>query len=239
MNIRRYFRFSLRTGLVLVTLAAVQVGIGTAVWRYEEERLRIYHELEQNCNVLSDMNPRSWVDESQPDTISPGFWRSLLPARYHRMAVTVRGLNSRQDNSADEPVADFDFRDLIYFPEIEELWISEGTELQLLSIPEVPELCRLALTDQTSVTNKVILHVVDMAPGVEDLIIEGNLVTDDSIPAICQLKKLRHLHLSDTNITVEGLRKLQSLTSLEEVVVSSEIVTDADIEKLKAVIPIQ
>lgn len=54
-----------------------------------------------------------------------------------------------------------------------------------------------------------IFHLVALRPTLTTLVINGNLkISDDSIPALMLMDKLRVLCLEDTGVTMVGLRRL-------------------------------
>ena len=73
--------------------------------------------------------------------------------------------------------------------------------------------------DENRLTNSGIAHLTNM-DYLAELRLKGNLIDDEAIEYIKQLKDLELLHLGSTNITIDGILKLTSLSNLKKLLFS-------------------
>jgi hypothetical protein len=63
--------------------------------------------------------------------------------------------------------------------------------------------------------------------------LEGQPITNTSVPAILKLNRIRELYLQGTNITLGGLTQLAALPKLEYVVITKGLLTPIELSELR------
>jgi hypothetical protein len=68
---------------------------------------------------------------------------------------------------------------------------------------------------------------------VEVLGLEGQPITNTSIPLICKLPHIREIYLPGTNVTPDGLSQLAALPNLERLIITKGLLTPAELSQLQ------
>jgi hypothetical protein len=73
--------------------------------------------------------------------------------------------------------------------------------------------------------------------GVKELVLNGQEISDASLPLIIQLQQLEILHLQGTKVSLDGLRQLSSLPHLRGIFVEAERFTLPQLAQLRQSLP--
>lgn len=206
---------------------------------------------------ISAGGPVSWENNESVEWITPDWskesmlelseplesFAELKRLDFSRTTLPRHGLaclrNLRQLTTLDLQQTQITGVDLQYLANLENLtWLSlrrtrvDNAGLQHIS--ELPKLQTLIL-GSTRVGDAGIEQLVSL-PRLQELWLDNSLVTDDGMRQICRLPQLRELRIDTTRVTDHGLVHLESLTSLETLVVGGRISHPA-VERLQAKLP--
>ena len=197
---RRWLQFSLRTMLVVMTLAAV--GLGWLAYERNEvlKRQEAIAAIENHFSVS--------FDKERP--FRPKWLRPLLG-----------------DNSAGEVVDvitisnDVTDMELVHLKGLRSLqWLdlshTKVTDAGLVQLKRLTQLERLIL-DGTQVTDVGLVHLESLTK-LELLDLSGTEVTDAGLVHLLHLNKLKTLGLFETKVTERGVRELQKALPNVEIV---------------------
>jgi hypothetical protein len=232
---RRWWRYSLRTFLVLVTLFCVWLGIvanrahvqKSAVEKLTQKGMKIGYDYQ-----LSDDHP-AWKDD--PESHVPTWLLNLTGTDFFHTAKIALTQENNELTDDDlvifmqlpklkavalvkcDKITDRGLQYLAHLDLIETLMLTgneiDGNELTFLRHPE--KLKQLSL-NQTNVTDDYAKRIGEMK-NLEVLTLTSTKITDAILPAIGSLKRLIYLELEDTNISDDGLKHLAQLKSLERI----------------------
>ena len=203
---RRWYQFSVRSLLVMVTLFTVTVGwflgwIQFRRQRAQENRDRVAT-VEKAMTVIDakiisnykELRPQTWLERQFDD---PG--------------------------DADDPVGELRVWE-VYF------WL-KVTDAGLEHLKVLTKLDTLHLSG-TNVTDAGLKHLKGLT-SLERLYLSDTDVTDDGLEHLNGLTNLEWLNLSDTDVTDAGLVTLKELTKLQVLYLNDTNITDAGLEHLK------
>ncbi len=251
---RRWYQFSLRTLLLVVTLA----GCGFGWFGAKLRRARLQHlavERLQSCGatVIYDYEPRdadiAWYRSSRPTAVEPpgpAWLRAILGMDFFANVVEVDlhdGFQPQQDASdaelwqqlrglkrlSLEGFSDLDEQVLGRLPElpqVEELYVRESTNQGLRYI--IKRFPRLkSLTVMHAFPSEATVEDLDGLVGLEEL--SMCYLTDSNLRLIARLPNLRSLDLCfcDSAITDAGMARLLSCGKLKTLLLDYTKVTDA------------
>jgi len=121
------------------------------------------------------------------------------------------------------------------FPEIERLSI-DGAQVQPQEVAwlgKLPQLRSLSLA-QSNVTDTC---VSQLSPALTSLNLSGTFITDKSLPHLAAMKDLVRLEIANTQITLDGLRVLEPLRSLEQLQIDDSCISAESVESLRLMQP--
>jgi hypothetical protein len=201
---RRWYQFSLRTLLVVVTLFAVFCSCYAARFRQAVSQRkaveairrlggRIYYDYEMEL-VGDWYGVRLDTDEEAEKRIASPIGRLLGRDFYFPVACAI----------CTGP----EFTDAIMGP-----------------LRSLTHLTKLDLT-QTRVSDSGLKHLGEM-PGLKFLILQGTPIGDDGLQCLNGMRHLQQLDLSGTNVTDKGLQHTVVLTKLRELNLNDTKITDA------------
>lgn len=105
------------------------------------------------------------------------------------------------------------------------------TDVGLAALPAFPELQTLHLTNAT-IGDAGLREIATKYPNLQALHLSGTKTTNESLPQIGMLDKLRFLDLSNTAISGEGLMHLSNLAELKYLFLDNTSVDDAGLKHL-------
>jgi hypothetical protein len=248
---RRWWRYSLRTLLVLFTLTAIWLGAladrAIKQRRAVDVTLRLggrvnYRHQRDGDRLRPDQQP--WAPEWLRNTIGDDFFTSL-----DRIIIgkAEGGLRQVSDEDLAAIGAVSSLREL-------SLWDCSITDSQLASLANLQQL-ELFQSNSPLVTNEGLKHLLPLKrlkflaldniavkddglaalatmPGLEILAVNHGQFTDAGMQHLLAMPKLRQVSLADSPITDQGLTTLAGLSRLEAVVLNGTQVTDAGLSEL-------
>lgn len=205
---RRWYQFSLRTVLIVMTLLCLGPGGYVA---YEQNKAR-----EQKRAVGAILKLGGTVDYGETVFVRPRMMRLVLgdetfgnvnhvnlnPVIYYDV-----GSSSAQENHS---ISDGDLRYLRSFPRLQYLSLNrcgQITDAGLADLAGMSSLEEIYL-DHTQVTDVGLRHLARI-PGLEHLWLNDTRVSDAGLVQLTELTKLRRLYLHNTLVTPQGVRELQ------------------------------
>jgi len=227
---RHWFRFSLRTLLVVVTLAGCGLGwLGIKVREARRQQANVESLLKLGCTVEYDYE----YDPDYPasDTPPPGpswlrgllgddFFRSVHKVSFPRMFIgnpvtnadleRLRGfrkLNTLVLTGAQ--VTDAGVANLKGLTSLEVLHLSytRVTDAGLEHLSGLTKLKSLVL-DSTQITDAGVAHLKGLA-NLQELSIRNTQITDVGLAQLAEVPHLRRLWLGDTDVTAGGVAKFK------------------------------
>jgi hypothetical protein len=196
---RRWFRFSLRVLLAVVTVAAVWMGITMKAIRDRREAIRVIDEMGGTYGVRI-VGPK-WLRYLVGD--DKGF--------YDALRVSLGPDNQGYDPM--RPVTDKDISLVIdhfgAFTRMSalDLWGPQITDEGLFSLTRLDGLSRLRL-NSTSISDRG-LETIQALKSLEHLDLGSTNVSDAGLKCLIGLANLKSLDLSRTRVTKEGVLELQ------------------------------
>jgi hypothetical protein len=204
---RRWFRYSLRTLLLLVTVISVGFGwLGIKVRQAQRQKEAVETIRKSNCFVAYDYQIDSHDFYDSRET-PPG------PVWLHKLF----GIDF------------FGNVDCVFWRK------SEIADADLVRLKEFTHLRFLHL-DHPEIVDADLVHVQAFAK-LKSLNLDKTQITDAGLAKLQSLTQLERLCLSETQVTDAGLAKLQALTKLKYVQLQNTQVTDAGCDELKKSLP--
>jgi len=223
---RRWLSFSLRSFLIVVTIACVWLAIVAArarnqkqaVDRIQELRGTLYFDYQEDVqgNRLQNTQPKA-----------PEWLRKAIGDDYFRRVVTV-DFNFGGGNKVTD-------KDLVIFRSLPDV-----TTLELNNNPDVSDVGLAHLAGLNKLRTLYLHRTRIKGPGIrhlprsiEVLMLSRTPLEDEGLERIKNLTRLTALRVSHTRITDEGLRGLTELPALEDLELRNTKVTNEGLELLK------
>jgi hypothetical protein len=197
---RRWFRFSLRTLLVLATIASAGFGwLGLKMRQAQRQRAAVEairkskgaifyeHQVDSEGDIInSQVRPGpNWLRR----VVGDDFFDSVIVVRFGPAAT------------------DADFRDLVAFDRLKGLVVDfDQTDAGLADLPKLNRLKWLNL-DHTRTTDAGLIHLARLNR-LEWLNLEDTRTTDAGLIHLARLNQLKTLQLKGTRVTDAGCEKL-------------------------------
>ena len=212
---RRFFRYSLRTLMLVVTVFCVWLGVTAK--RAQDQRQAVVAIYKLGGRVLYDHQ----IEESDPP--GPAWLRQLIGVEYffNVARVYLRKPDYHGRNSATRKrFTDADLEHLTGL--VRDL--KRFSELQFLDLR------------YTQVTDEGLMHLKGLT-NLLRLYLDDTQVTDAGLVRLKELTKLQFLFLTDNQVTDEGLVHLKGLTNLRWLLLGNTQVTDEGVQKLQQALP--
>ena len=218
---RRWFQFSLRTVLIVVTLLCIGPGGYVA---HEQRKAR-----KQKAAVEAIEKLGGYVHYDKELPVRSAMLRQILGKHSYGKARLV-GLRDIQ-------VSDADLVHLAELKNLTDLWLDDThvTDAGLVHLDGLRTLRFLSL-DNTQVTDAGMVHLAELK-NLEFLLLDFAQVTDAGLVHLAELKNLTLLSLRDTQVTDAGLVHLAGLKNLKKLSLFSTQVTDAGVAELQKALP--
>ncbi len=193
-------RFSLRTVLLLVTIACL--WLGWVVNRARTQRAAVDAIQSAGGTIRFDYHengPRSWSTAGRPR--GPQWLRSRLGSEYFDHPVYVGLFNTPQ---SQEWIAAFN-----QLPPIKSLLLSgrHVNDETLAQLTGSTTLLELSLSN-SSISDKGLEHLAKF-PNLRWLVLNHTTITDAGATFLSELQNLQELNLRGTAISVDGVQEIQ------------------------------
>jgi hypothetical protein len=236
---RRWFRFSLRALLVLVTVLCVWLGVKVNVARRQKEAvaaiLRAGGTVCYDCQFIPKSNPSGlplldYRFDRDAQSSAPAWLRFLIGDDCFR-TVTAVYFNDPHPNitKADiDQIAKLPAVKQFVFGRIDHEWNVADSDFAALGQLDQLEVMEL---DGTRVTGTMLaqLHSLDKLT----VVFISNADLDDvAMEQIGRMINLKCLWLGGTRITDNGIKQLQKLTTLKQLILNETSITDAGLKQL-------
>lgn len=207
----RWFQFTIRTALVVMTVFAIWLGLKTDRARRQREAVQAVEEREGHVAYEHEMvgDPFAAVPadgrkgSSEPKPPGPARLRELLGREYFDTVVRV-DLSRRS-------ITDEDLALLKNLPQLQELELTETSvsDAGIEHLKDLVNLRRLVMAD-TAITSEALAHLRGLKD-LDTLYIMRMNVADDGLVHLRDLAKLRHLSMNGTAVSDAGLAHLSGL----------------------------
>jgi hypothetical protein len=228
---RRWFRFSLRTMMVVVTLLCVWLGVVSN--RANRQRRAVETITSHSGHVRYDYqrddpfagNP--FADDPPPP--GPDWMRNLIGIDYFATVVEV---DINEDVANDDIVAA-----LGDLPHLRSLALGGAgvTDSVLARARRMDQLHTLGVG--WSAVSEAGWEPIEQLSNLKRLFLAGPNVSDSTLSHFKGLSELTILALNEVQVTDSGLKQLKSLVHLEQLRISGTKFTPAGIEDLKRSLP--
>lgn len=207
---RRWFQFSLRTLLVLITLGCLAGGWWINRAFQQRAAVRRFYELtadrpSHHGDTMVTMGYRYQGKDQYYKPIVPKSLHWLREMIGEECFGEVTGVQL-----LDTPATNDDLRQLAVLPSVERIWLSR-TKVTDEGMPRLlvcPKLKFIGLND-TPITDAGIAHLTALQD-LESLSLSGTKITDAGLAHLAKLPRLKELWLRNTAITDAGYQKLQA-----------------------------
>jgi len=213
---RRWFRYSMRTMLVVVTLLCVLLALVIGPAQRQRRTVAKIHALNPLSNVLYDYGPKPR---------GPEWLRRWIGDDYFQHVVAVSLVfDGREDVTLD---------DLANLPGLERLSI-EGMPMPNHSLGTLGRLRKLKrlLIDSDEITDRGLEQLSSVA-ALERLTVKSHQITGAGLRPLAVLQNLRMLVLRSDRISAGGLESVAQLANLDILNIYSDTLTDECLEALK------
>jgi hypothetical protein len=242
---RRWYQFSLKTVLVVLTLLCLGPGGYVA---YEQAKARKHKaaveaiekfggkvEFDQTVPVRSATMRQILGNESFGNVRSVIFDGTQVSDAGLVHLAELRGLKELW--LGDTPVTDADLVHLAGLTKLESLYLQETqvSDAGLVHLAGLKGLRELWLKDSL-MTDAGLVHLADLK-SLEILSLSETRVTDAGLVHLAGLKGLKQLWIDKTQVTDAGLVHLAGLNSLEYLSCFDTQVTNAGVAKLEMALP--
>jgi len=239
---RRFFRYSLRTLFVVVTVACILMG--TVAKRARDRKLAVEAILEMGGVVTYEH------EDSNSPTEPPGpVWLRQIVGDEYFFIVDHVGLGSRKAKDLSlAPISrltelrslsligpEITADGLVHLRGLTNLWnlsftATQVTDEGLVHLEGLTELGWLALME-TETTDEGLGHLKDMT-GMRYLFLNGTEITDAGLVHLDGMTKLLTLELGGTQITDAGLVRMGDFSELRNLTLDDTQITDAGLMHL-------
>ena len=260
---RRWLQFSLRTLLVVMTLAAVLLGWVVSQRQKAANQQNAVESFQAAEKFWSDspngidltkfpsIHASADVTFDTRATPRPEWLRLVLGNEVFGTAQKIKfsgaddiGLapvvhltNTREIHLYGTQVSDAGMAYLAGLPKLEVLLLG-GTRVGdagMAHLEGARSLKSLYLTN-TRMGDAGLAHLSKL-PNLESLYLSGTLITDSGLANLSGMKGLKELEIKDTNVSDVGLIHLQALVSLSKLDLKDTKVTDQGVASLKNALP--
>jgi Leucine-rich repeat (LRR) protein len=229
---RRFFRFSLRTFLIGLTVLCIWLGIKVSDARKQREAVAAIRNLggsvEYDYHRMAGEKPNLF--DPKLEAPGPEWLRSLIGPEYFQDVVLV--------DLSHCPITDDDLAILRYFPKLETVGL-EHTQIfgaGLAHLSEIKTLKQLGLWD-TRIDDEALKHLRGLHR-LWNLALDENRISDVGLENLEELTDLEEwLGLSHTQITDAGLHHLKKLSKLKHLTLSGTQVTKDGAHELQPFLP--
>ena len=196
---RRWYQFSLRTALVLVTILCIGPGGYVA---FEQEKAR---ENQRAVAAIEKLGGYVFYDEKAP--ARSGLTRLILG---DDSFGNVNGVDFNPLKTENRQITDADLRHLQSFPRLNHLVLKNCRQITDAGLGELSGLANLQYLylNDTPITDAGLVHLAGLA-SLERLSLAHTQVTGPGLLQLSGLTKLDYLYLYSTRIPPDGVEEIQ------------------------------
>jgi len=219
---RRWFRYSLRTMLVAVTLLCVWLGAVVNPARRQRQTVEKLRESTGRAFIRYDYEDRGSTNPRAPDWL-----RRLLGDDYFHDVVSLTWLHFHADEVTPDDLVDLPkLRDLT----LREMPITDEGLQKLARLRRLESLC-IDTGNSRDITDHGLEHLSSLIE-LENLTVRSIQITGEGLRPLTALKKLRSLSLRSDSISLRGLEIVVQFTNLDSLRISSNNLTDEGLRAL-------
>jgi len=230
----RWFRFSLRTLLLFVTIASAAFGwLGLKMGQAQRRRVAV-EALERLPNtyvwydyqIISNGHVFRECGVPPPEPPGPRWIRAILGDNFFAVVV---GVSSQSPEFTDDHLRHLETLSTLKFLDLSETLVSDSGlgHLRVLN-----QLERLGLVACPWITDAGLAHIEGLMR-IKELDLRKTAITDEALAHLEKLHSIEELWLDDTQVTDDGLVYLQDLTQLRTVGFCGSRVTDVGLDLLQ------
>jgi internalin A len=243
----RWYQFSLRSLLVLVTLfgfACSWFAVKMKQAKRQQETVEAFKKIDGAGGISYDfeelgshapLGPK-WMHRLLGIDFFANITRVIVskdsPMSYLPEFSELRSLNglSSYGPGSTVSITDVGIENLKGLAQLEKLYL-EQTGISDTGLQNLKGLAKLRVLSLTGsrITN---IDSIGNLSQLEEIDLAGSQITDDGLKSIKRLSNLRILHLADTKITNDGLRWLEGLSHLKELHLSATKISDEGLKYL-------
>ncbi len=224
---RRWFRFSMRTMIVVVTAFCVWLGITSSRANRQRRAVEIIKKAGGTAYYDFDADDDGVLRTPPLSPSGPDWLRRSIGIDYFSTVVRV-GLDDRKNPNDDA------FAALADLPQLRNLFLG-GSAVSDAVMSRLKGLNQLhALIVVHSTVTDAGWKAFERLTQLKSLRIDGLNFTDSSLVYVMDLSGLRRLFLIDTQVSDFGVTYIIGLSQLEEVALYRSKVSDAGICQLKS-----
>jgi hypothetical protein len=254
----RWYQYSLRTLLILVTLFAVACSWFAVKMKEAGEQkearmalLRLGGDVRCDCDLngcgdgyLSGPTKEIWAPKWMQNVLGLDFFSNVIfivlrdaeikdaDLKHFQNMKHLQTLCLNGSNNTDAILKHIKTLDQVEYLDLNQ---TPTTDAGLKYISGLKKLRRLFLAG-TKITDAGLAQLEGMSQ-LQFLLLEQTDITDDDLKYLESLKELRWLSLDNTQITDDGLKHLASLTELRVLYLTHTQVTDNGIADLQKALP--
>ena len=219
---RHFFRYSLRTLFIVVTVFCVVLG--TVVKQARDQRSAI--------EVIQEVGGNVTYEHQRTNSAPPGpeWLRKLMGDEYFFTVDGVEFGNSKVDDTSLSAIKQFTNLTRLTLAD------TEITDAGLEHIKDLTDLEVLKFYPARRVTDAGMAHLKGLK-NLRTLILLGTKMTDAGLAHIEGLTTLGHLNVNSGQITDRGLVRVESLTNLKVLVLNNTEVSGEGIKRLQKALP--
>ena len=211
---RRWFQFSLRTLLVLVTMGCLAGGWWINRAFQQREAVLRFYELTAN---RPDSHGDSLVTMGYRHQGKDQYYKPIIPNWLHWLRDMIGEECFGEVTGVqilDTPATNDDLKHLAVLPGVERIWLAR-TNVTDEGIPRLLVCRKLKFIglDDLPITDSGIAQLTALQD-LESLSLSGTKITDAGLAHLARLPRLKELWLRNTAITDEGYQKLQAALPL-------------------------
>lgn len=232
---RRWYRFTMRRLLLLISVSAVFAFALSMLWNRAVQQRQIVQSIVDLGGTIQYDYHKMKADKPNvfdPTSTPPGpAWLRALAGEEHFQDVIMVNLSNKD-------ITDDDLKELAELPRLENLDLSNTpiSNAGLEHLRKIPNLKFLSLWN-TNIDDDGLKHLA-VHKNLFALILDGTEVTDVGLSYLQELTELDEwFGLCDTHVTDQGIQCLTRLTKLKQLNVRRTNVTSAGVDMLKRSLP--
>jgi len=234
---RRFFRYSLRTLMIVVTVFCVWLGITAKRARDQRQAVEVIlklggevyyeHQLQKMLEVINRNKGRPGSQDT--NTPGPVWLRRLIGDEYFFSVASVVFTGPKVN---DTNLAAVGRLTNVHLLNLSGTNVGDDGMAHLEGLTNLQSL----LLDSTQITDTGLLHLKELSKlGFLDF--RNTKITDAGLEHLKWFTQLKRLYLTNTKVTDAGLEYLNGFTNLRQLYLTNTQVTEEGVEKLQQTLP--